>query len=214
MFVAARCRRALVALCCRALVALSTLSAGAAMADVREPRMGIFTKSGARVDLALPFTDSAGNTAPLKELTVPGRPFILVPIFYRCPRLCGMTVSGVVDLVNHLPLTLGDQYSVVMYSFNPDDTTGDAAEKRERTVHRIDKQPVSAEAVRFLTAKAEVISAMNDALGFRVRFADKELEHSSAIFIVGPDGTVARYFGGVEFSPSKVAATLRETTPR
>ncbi len=214
MFVADRCGGALVALCCGALVALWTLSFGAAMADIREPRMGIFTKPGAHVDLALPFIDSAGNTAPLKELTVPGRPFILVPIFYRCPRLCGMTVSGVVDLINHLPLTLGDEYSVVMYSFNPDDTTGDAAEKRDKTVSRIDKQPVSAGAVRFLTAKPEVISVMNDALGFRVRFADKELEHSSAIFIVGPDGAVARYFGGVEFNPSKVAATLGETKPR
>ncbi len=193
-----------------ALVALWTISVGAAVADVREPRMGIFTKPGARVDLALPFTDSTGTTVPLKELTIPGRPFILVPIFYRCPRLCGMTVSGVVELVNHVPLTLGTEYSVVMYSFNPDDTTGDAAEKHAKTVSRIDTQPVPAQAVRFLTAKPEVISAMNDALGFRVRFADKELEHSSAIFIVGPDGAVARYFGGVEFDPAKVAQALRD----
>ncbi len=199
---------------CGALVALWALFLGVAMADKREPRMGIFTKPGARVDLGLLFSDSTGATASLKDLTVPGRPFILVPIFYRCPRLCGMTLSGVVELVNHLPLTLGNEYSVVMYSFNPDDTTGDAADKRLKTVSRLDTQPVSAQAVRFLTAKTEVISAMNDALGFRVRFADKELEHSSAIFIVRPDGAVARYFGGVEFTPAKVAATLREATPR
>lgn len=176
--------------------------------------MGIFTKPGARLDLTRQFTDSEGATSSLASFSLPGRPFILVPVFYRCPRLCGMTVSGVVDLINHLQPTLGGDYSVILYSFNPDDTTRDAAEKRAKTVQRIGKQPVTARALRFLTAHREVINAINDELGFRVRFADTELEHSSAIFIVGSDGVVTRYFAGVEFDPVKVENALRDAEQR
>lgn len=184
-----------------------------AVAEERGPRMGIFTRADARVDLSRSFTDSEGQRGSLATFSLPGRPFILVPVFYRCPRLCGMSVSGVVGLVNRLSLKLGGDYSVILYSFNPDDTTQDAAEKRAKMVARITTHPVSTQGVRFLTASREVIDAMNDELGFKVRFADKELEHSSAIFIVAPSGAVTRYFAGVEFDPPKVATSLREATP-
>jgi len=193
---------------CAALVSFA-----GAVAEERGARMGIFTKPGARLDLTRTFTDSEGKTSSLSMLALPGRPFILVPVFYRCPRLCGMTIAGVVDLVNRLQPALGSDYSVILYSFNPDDTTRDAAEKRAKMVVRIGEQPVTAREVSFLTAKRAVIDAINDELGFRVRFADKELEHSSAIFIVDPDGVVVRYFAGVEFDPAKVTAALRDGTP-
>lgn len=182
---------------------------GELRADGRQPRMGIFTKSDARLAMSLEFVDSGGARGSLKELVLAERPFILVPVFYKCPRLCGLTVSGVVDLVNHLPLSLGDDYSVIFYSFNPDDTTKDAAEKRASTLSRLAQKPVSPSALRFLTASAATIQAINEQLGFRIRYADKELEHSSAIFIVRPDGTVRRYFAGVEFSPTRVGQVLQ-----
>lgn len=178
-------------------------------ADSRQPRMGIFTKPEARVDLSLEFVDSDGERGALKNFLVADRPFILVPIFYNCPRLCGLTVSGVVDLVNQMSLSLGSDYSVIFYSFNPDDTTKDAAEKRAKTVSRLSRPPVAPSAVRFLTASPSTIQAINEQLDFRIRYADKELEHSSAIFIVRPDGTVQRYFAGVEFSASRIAQALR-----
>jgi len=172
--------------------------------------MGIFTKADARIDMSLEFVDSGGERDSLKRLILAERPFILVPVFYKCPRLCGLTVSGVVDLVNHLSLSLGGDYSVIFYSFNPDDTTKDAAEKRASTLSRLAHKPKTVSAVRFLTASAGTIQAINEQLGFRIRYADKELEHSSAIFIVRPDGAVRRYFAGVEFSPTRVAHALRE----
>ena len=60
----------------------------------------------------------------------------------------------------------------------------------------------------FLIADADTIKRVNDQLGFRVRFAEKELEHSSAIFVVTPGGEVRRYFAGVEFNPELVAKAL------
>ena len=181
---------------------------GAAQADTRQPRMGIFTKPGAEIDLSSEFVDSRGKRGELRSKLLPTKPFILVPIFYRCPRLCGLTVSGVIELVNRLPLTLGQDYSVIFYSFNPEDTVEDAAQKREKMVGRISSKLHSDNGVTFLVADADTIKRVNDQLGFRVRFAEKELEHSSAIFVVTPGGEVRRYFAGVEFNPELVAKAL------
>jgi protein SCO1/2 len=170
--------------------------------------MGIFTKPEARVDLGLEFVDSSGRRGALRSLVVPHKPFLLVPIFYRCPRLCGLTISGVVELVNGLSLKLGQDYSVVAYSFNPEDTMGDAAEKRTKMLNRISSKPLPDDAVKFLIADADTITRINEQLGFRVRYADKELEHSSAIFVVSSHGDVKRYFAGVEFNPELVKKAL------
>ena len=196
--------------CFLILTLVAGVYSGELRADGRQPRMGIFTKADARIDMSLEFVDSGGERDSLKRLILAERPFILVPVFYKCPRLCGLTVSGVVDLVNHLSLSLGGDYSVIFYSFNPDDTTKDAAKKRASTLSRLAHEPKTVSAVRFLTASAGTIQAINEQLGFRIRYADKELEHSSAIFIVRPDGAVRRYFAGVEFSPTRVAHALRE----
>lgn len=174
----------------------------------RQPRMGIFTKEGAHVDLSLQFVDSEGTRGSLRSMVSPSRPFILVPIFYRCPRLCGLTLSGVSALVDQLSLTLGEDYSVIAYSFNPDDTVADASDKRRMMLESLSRKPIQSGAVRFLLGDRETITAINDQLGFRVRYADKELEHSSAIFIVSSQGEVRRYFAGVEFDPTNVGASL------
>jgi len=182
---------------------------GVAHGEVRQPRMGIFTKEGARIDLSLQFIDAGGRQASLGSRVISDRPFILVPIFYRCPRLCGLTLSGVRDLINRLSLTLGTEYSVIAYSFNADDTVADASKKRLDLMGGLSHAPTHENALQFLISDRETIATINEQLGFRVRYADKELEHSSAIFIVSPNGDIRRYFAGVDFDPQKVGASLR-----
>lgn len=191
------------------LTFVAGMHSGALYADSRQPRMGIFTKPDATVDLSLEFVDSGGERGTLTSFLPLHRPFILVPVFYNCPRLCGLTVSGVVDLVNQLPLSLGSDYGVMFYSFNPDDTVKEAADKKTKTLARLSNRSGAISAVRFLISSAATIQSINDQLGFRIRYADKELEHSSAIFIVAQDGRVRRYFAGIEFNPTRVADALR-----
>lgn len=111
--------------------------------------------------------------------------------------------------MNRLSLTLGEDYAVIAYSFNPDDTVADASNKRRSMMARLTRPPTQDDAVRFLLGDRATVGAINEQLGFRVRYADKELEHSSAIFVVSPNGEVRRYFAGVEFDPEKVGASLR-----
>lgn len=192
-----------------ALALVWGMLASSLFADTRQPSMGIFTMPGATVDLTLPLVDEEGRTMPLRDFIPRGKPFILVPIFYKCPRLCGLTFGGVIELVNNLPEKLGDDYVVVSYSFNPKEGPEDAKEKRSEVLQRLKMQPVPAVGWRFLTARSEIINTLNESIGFRVRMADTQFEHSSAIFIVSPSGVVRRYFAGVEFDSKRVSATLR-----
>jgi len=145
---------------------------------------------------------------PLRDFIPSGKPFILVPIFYKCPRLCGLTFGGVIELVNNLPEKLGEDYVVVSYSFNPKEGPKDAQEKRSEVFQRLKVKPVPTTGWRFLTASSESINALNESIGFRVRMADTQFEHSSAIFIVSPSGVVQKYFAGVEFNPKLVSAAF------
>lgn len=191
-----------------AFVGISFFAASQALSDNRQPRMGIFTKPGTIIDLTLPFSDEEGRTAPLGDFVQSGKPFILVPIFYKCPRLCGLTFSGVIELVKSLPEKLGDDYVVVTYSFNPEEGPQEAQEKRKEVFKRIEREPTPSAGWRFLTGSPQSIDALNDSIGFRVRMADTQFEHSSAIFIVSPRGVVRKYFAGVEFDPKRVSASL------
>jgi len=184
------------------------VSCPCAHAAPQQPRMGIFTKKGAMVGMQLPFVDEQGAPTTLGAAALAGKPFILAPIFYRCPRLCGLTFGGIIELVRSMKLRLGEDYSVVSYSFNPSEGPAEAREKRAEILEQLRKKGGSAAGWSFLTASAATIEAINRELDFRVRYADRELEHSSAIFIVSPSGEVRRYFAGVEFSPEKVSAAL------
>jgi protein SCO1/2 len=188
------------------VVILSSLTI--AVASPQPARMGVFTMPDAVIDMDLHFVDEEGRTVTLRDRVPRDKPFILVPIFYECPRLCGLTLSGVANLVNDLPLTLGKDYSVVSYSFNPVEGPKEAAAKRTSVLTRLKKPLRERRGWQFLSSSAEVINTLNGQLDFRVRMADKEFEHSSAIFIVEPEGHVRKYFAGVEFDPGKVRSAL------
>lgn len=57
---------------------LVMLFCGAANGEARQPRMGIFTQEGARIDLSLKFVDSGGKRASLRSMVNPG------PALYPC----------------------------------------------------------------------------------------------------------------------------------
>lgn len=189
------------------LVLLNCFLVAEARGERRSAKMGVFTKDGAEIDLKLPFADASGRAGPLKSFLKPGRPFILVPTFYRCPRLCSLTVSGLLEYVNQSKLRLGNDYSIVMYSFNPAEGPAEACEKELATLRRVERDSDET-GWKFLTGSEGSISQLNGELDFRVRMADKEFEHSSAIFVFSPEGRLRRYFAGVEFPTTKVDAAL------
>ena len=91
---------------------------------------GIKTKLGSSVDLNIQLIDSLGSNRTLGSLLSEGKPLILVPVYYKCPRLCGILLGGFSQLIKELDLKLGADFKVVTFSFNEKEGIVQAAQKK------------------------------------------------------------------------------------
>ena len=68
--------------------------------------------------------------------------------------------------------------------------------------------------MRFLTGDEEQIRRLTDAVGFRYRYdADiDEFAHAASLVVLTPEGKVARYFYGTEYSPKDMCLALVEAS--
>ena len=90
----------------------------------------IVEKLGAQVPLGLAFTDQEGRRRKLGDLLGQGRPVILSLVYYDCPMLCGLILTGAARGMRETGLALGKDFDAVTLSFDPRDTTPKAAERQ------------------------------------------------------------------------------------
>ena len=77
---------------------------------------------GDKVDLGLEFVDHNGAAVRLGDL-VGERPVIVAPVYYDCPMLCSMTMSGLVASLRAVDMTVGRDFDVVVFTIDPEETT-------------------------------------------------------------------------------------------
>ncbi len=182
-------------------------------ADQRPPglqNVGIDQKLGAQVPLDAEFTDEQGRTVRLGDYF--GRqPVVLVLAYYECPMLCTEILNGVLRAIRPLQFDLGEEYRIVTVSIDPGETAQMANDKKGVYVKGYGR-PEGAAGWHFLTGPEASIQALADAVGFRYRYEPETdlYSHASAIQVLTPEGKVARYFFGVEYSPRDLRLTLVE----
>ena len=163
--------------------------------------IGIDQRLNEQLPLALPFRDETGRTVALGEY-FGKRPVVLALVYYNCPMLCTQVLNGLVAALNVMSLEAGRDFDVVAVSFDTRETPAMAAAKKEAYLSRY-KHPAAAAGWHFLTGDAASVDALTKAAGFRYRY-DAKLEqfaHASAIMVATPEGRLARYFYGIEYSP-------------
>jgi protein SCO1 len=174
---------------------------------------GVFTVLGTNVDLNREFTDHTGRTGKLSGFLTAGVPTIIVPVYYRCPRLCGLVLEGVFSLLNDLPLLLGKDFSVVAVSFNNKERFEEGRETREKFLARLKtKEGADSNALRFLVGADESVNGLMGELGFKFLPDGDDFAHSAAVMILTPLGEISQYFTGIEFSPWDVRLALVEAS--
>lgn len=155
-----------------------------------------------QMPLDLHFRDETGRDVQLREF-FGQKPVVLAFVYYTCPMLCDQVQMGVAGTLRMLSFTPGRDYEVVFISFDPHDTPGAAAEKKDAAVRRFHR-PETASGWHFLTGSEESIEAATHAANFRFRYDAKSklFAHASGVMILTPDGRISRYFYGVEY-PSR-----------
>jgi len=179
-------------------------------------KVGIDQHLNEQLPLNLTFTDDTGKLVPLSSY-FGKRPAILALVYYRCPMLCSEEMDGLasaLEMVNFVP---GKDFNIIVISIDPTETTAMAAEKKATYVKRYG-HPETANGWHFMTGTQANIDTLTQAVGFRyVKLTVPgsnltQYAHASAIEIVTPQGKLAQYYMGVEYSPKDLLLGLNEAS--
>jgi len=163
-----------------------------------------------QVPLDLVFRNEDGDAVTLASL-LHGKPVILQLAYYRCPMLCTLVLNGLLSAMRALPFDVGQEFDVVIVSFDPTDTPEQARQKKATYIAEY-RRPNAAAGWHFLTGDAPSIERLAASVGFRYRYDPerKEFAHAAGITVLTPKGVIARYFFGVEFAPRDLKFGLME----
>jgi protein SCO1/2 len=181
--------------------------------EVLDKEVGVFTELGKQVDLSRRFTNVAGQTRSLRDFTVPGKPILIAPVYYKCPRLCGLLLDGVYNLLNEIPLKLSTDFSVLVVGFDPNETPEDASKVMNKFNAKLIGEPASGtSAIQYLVGGQEQVRGLMGELGFKYMRDGEDFAHSAALMILTPTGEISQYFTGIMFSPWDAKLALVEAS--
>lgn len=196
------------------MLLLALGAAGLSQTDMPEALrdIGIDQRLNEQVPLDLTFRNEAGEEVELSRYF--GRkPVVLALVYYECPMLCNMILNGLLRSLRAVPLNAGEHFEIATVSFDPEETPELAAAKKREYISRYGRDG-AAEGWHFLTGGQESIRALTEAVGFRYALDPKTGEwiHASGIMVLTPDGKLARYFYGVEYSARDLRLGLVEAS--
>ena len=126
--------------------------------------------------------------------------------------LCGMSLQGLASSLKTLVFDAGKEFEVVTVSFNPLNTS-EQARKKKATYTAEYGRPGAAEGWHFLTGDEPSIRRLTAALGFRYVWDEeqKQYAHGTGIVLVSAQGTITRYFFGIDYAPKDLRLGLIES---
>ncbi len=186
---------------------LSSMQVPAALAEV-----GYDQRLNETLPLDLPFVDEAGRAVRLGDY-FGDRPVLLAFVYYECPMLCTQVLNGIASAIGTLDEKVGREFDVVAVSIDPRETPALAAAKKAAYVDRYKRQG-SEGGWHFLTGTQDSIAAVTSAAGFRYAWDERtqQFAHASGFVIATPEGTLSRYFFGIEYAPRDIKFALMESS--
>jgi protein SCO1 len=175
-------------------------------------KVGVTQRLNQQLPLDAAFVDETGKPVKLEDY-FGKHPAIVSLVYYTCPMLCSEELNGLTSSLEMVKLVPGKDFDVVIVSIDPNDTPELAARSKALYVKRYG-HPETAAGWHFLTGQRPAIDAVTNAVGFgyvRVPGPDGKLDqfaHASAIEIVTPEGKLAQYYLGVEYSPRDILLGL------
>ena len=158
--------------------------------------------------------DWEGKPFQLSSVFDGHHPVVLALVYYDCPMLCGLILSGAAEAMRKNGLVLGKDFQAVTVSFDPREKPAQAGERRRGYLQSLGVADQPGRSWPFLVASAEASRALGDAVGFHYAWDEgrKEWAHVAAIFVLTPDGRVSRYLYGIEYPPKDFRLAVVEAS--
>jgi protein SCO1/2 len=176
-------------------------------------RVQVTQHLNAQLPLNAAFVDDTGAPVTLAKYFDGKHPAIVSTVYYNCPMLCSEEMDGLVSALMMVHLVPGKDFQIVLISIDPTETPAIAAKKKAFYLKRYG-HPETADGWHYLTGQRPAIDAVTSAIGFgyvRVPGPDGKLDqfaHASSIQIATPQGRLAQYYLGVEYSPKDLLLGL------
>ena len=199
----------------RNLAALVLLAPLLAVAQVQVPAqmqgVDVIEQLGDRVPEGGQLTDSEGTPFRLRDMLHQGKPVVLTLVYYRCPQLCSLVLSGLTRSFRDSGLQLGRDYRAVTVSIDPSETVREAQESKRGHLQALGVSPTSAD-WRFSVAEEPQIQELARAVGFLYKYdpATKQFAHAAVSFVLSEDGKLSRYLYGIDVSPRDMKLAVVE----
>lgn len=175
--------------------------------------VGIEEQLGAQIPLNQTFRDEEGRSVALQAFFDGRRPVLLALVYHDCPMLCNMVLDGLVKTLRQMSWTPGNQFEVLVVSFNHRETPELARQKKEHYLSMLDKAEAAA-GLHFLTGDSTTIRALTNAVGFYFRWVPekRQFAHPAALIFLSGEGKISRYLYGLEHDPGDVRKALVEAS--
>lgn len=174
--------------------------------------VGLQQKLNQQLPLSLEFNDEMGQTVRLRDF-FREKPVILTLVYYECPMLCTEVLNGLVRSLRPLSLSPGKEFTIVTVSFDSRETPKLARNKKLvylRNYHRSGAD----KGWHFLTGNQKSIDQLTKAVGFQYKYdsSQDQFAHAAGIMVATPEGKLARYFYGIEYSTRDLRFALVEAS--
>ena len=122
-------------------------------------------------------------------------------VYYECPTLCNQVLNSLLRALNVLTFDIGTQFNVVTVSIDPEEKPPLAAAKKVEYLKGYQEIKPLLVGISLLGSQNQ-IDQLAEAVGFRYKYEEESGQylHASAIIILTPDGKIARYQYGIDFS--------------
>lgn len=172
--------------------------------------IGFDQKLGDWIPLDTSFRDETGRAVRLADY-FRGKPVVMNLVYFDCPMLCTVTLSGMASALKELSWDAGKEFEVVTISFDPKEGPEQAAARKKQFMARYER-PAAEAGWHFLTGDIGAIHLITQAVGFRYVWdqASRQFAHPAGTVVLTPDGQIARYLFGVEYAPRDLRLALVE----
>jgi protein SCO1/2 len=165
--------------------------------------------------LETPFRDHTGAPVTLGKFFDGKRPVVLQFAYHSCPVVCGMITTNLAAGLKGVGWTIGKEYDVITISIDPNESLERTTAKRTSILKDYERDHTSKNGGwHFLTGNQAAIDAVTKAAGFEYQYDERQKQwgHPSVVFIVKPNGTMARYLYGLEFPAPDLRLGLLEAS--